>query len=321
MKILAITATLLAAILLHGCAGTSMSGADVPAHEAPSRTVAMQCGTLPVTFHERDGRAQLETPEGSYSLARIASPAAARYQAVEHPDTEFRISGDRAQLTLGGETLPECLVPGRVAQPFSARGNEPFWRLDLDGDTLHLDRLGHDALSGRFGWDETTADVSRGSAMLADEGLVLRVRHEICHDSMTGMPHPRDVTLAWQGEEYSGCGGDPVRLLRGRAWVVDAMAGQQAFATAPPTLMFLAEGRVAGRAACNRYRATYELTGEGLTIDRPAVTRMACAAEVMEQEDRFLDHLAAVERFRIAGDGSLELVGAGETLVRLRHDR
>lgn len=311
-----ITAVLLAT-MLHGCTGAPVADVASSGTGESSRTVAMQCGTLPIMFRQGGERVELETPDRLYALEQTGSAAAGRYQAVEDPDTAFRTSGERAQLILAGESLPECLAPGQVAQPFTARGNEPFWRIDLDGDTFTLDRLGHEALTGSIGWDDKADEVSRGSVTLAGERLALTVHHEVCQDSMTGMPYPRTVTFVWREMEYSGCGGDPARLLRGSTWVVEDVAGQDELSV-PPTLTFLADGRAAGRATCNRYRAAYELTGEGLVIDRPAVTRMACAAEMMAQEDRFLDQLAAVGRFRVAEDGSLELVGAGETLLRLR---
>jgi heat shock protein HslJ len=76
------------------------------------------------------------------------------------------------------------------------------------------------------------------------------------------------------------------------------------------TLKFGEDGRLSGRAACNRYTAGYELGGEGLTIERPAVTRMACREPRLMLEGRFLQLLKSVNRFDIGEDGELILIGA-----------
>lgn len=308
----------MAGLLIMGLAA-GCAGPDAPVAGAePSRAGAMQCGALPITVRMRAGEAMLETPNESWALEPIPAVSGARYQAVGEPDTEFRHQDGSARLTLRGEILPACLAPGEVAQPFVARGNEPFWRLVLDGDTLTLDRLGHDPLSGRWRWAAKAEEVSRGSATLGGAPAALTVRHELCRDSMSGIFHPRSVVLAWNANAYSGCGGDPERLLRGVTWVVEAPTAHGLLASPRPTLTFLADGRVAGHAGCNRYTGTYELTGEGLSIRRPAVTRMACAADAMEQEQRFLDRLAQVHRFRIAADGSLALTGTDGPLLLFR---
>lgn len=65
--------------------------------------------------------------------------------------------------------------------------------------------------------------------------------------------------------------------------------------------------RLAGRSGCNRYNAAFELSGEGLSIGPAASTRMACAPDLMAQEQQFLADLQRISRFDIDPSGALLL--------------
>ena len=125
---------------------------------------------------------------------------------------------------------------------------------------------------------------------------------------MSGMFYPLTVTVERPEGVLSGCGGEPASLLLGPEWVVESIDGARLIGNSRVTIAFQEDGRVAGLASCNRYLATYELTGEGLSIAGGASTMMACEPSLMAQERRFLDALAAVTRFEIAPDGALVLV-------------
>lgn len=71
--------------------------------------------------------------------------------------------------------------------------------------------------------------------------------------------------------------------------------------------------RVSGSGGCNRIMGGFDLDGDKLHLSRMASTRMACL-EDMEQEQRFLQSLSAVERYRINGD-HLELLDASGAVV------
>ncbi|AIY43995.1 putative lipoprotein [Collimonas arenae] len=62
------------------------------------------------------------------------------------------------------------------------------------------------------------------------------------------------------------------------------------------------QGRVSGRAGCNRFSAPYSVRAPGqLSIVQAAATRMACPAPAMQFEADFLDKLQAVNNYKIAG--------------------
>lgn len=86
-----------------------------------------------------------------------------------------------------------------------------------------------------------------------------------------------------------------------------------------PTLEFLADGRVAGHAGCNRYSTQVQwLAGNELRFAPAAATKMACAdAALMDREIAFLQMLGEAAGWRRA-DGDLLLLAAdGSELARL----
>lgn len=110
---------------------------------------------------------------------------------------------------------------------------------------------------------------------------------------------------------------DP-RPLLGPEWVVEDIAGRGVIDGAPATLQFLADGRLAGSATCNRLVGRYEADGERLTISGPGTTMMACPPALMEQERALLDLLPTVDRYRIDGTGALVLTTAGGDTITAR---
>jgi len=84
-------------------------------------------------------------------------------------------------------------------------------------------------------------------------------------------------------------------------WRVERLEGKAPLAASPITLQF-ADGRVAGRASCNRYGASVTSDGDNIAFGAPMTTRMACQPPVMEQERRFLAFLARATQWTRMGD-------------------
>lgn len=196
-----------------------------------------------------------------------------------------------------------------------ARGQEPSWSLQLTGDQLQW-QAGEQSFSTRMR-PQPSASGMRLAGM--HEGQIIEVwtKARICRDSMSGMPHPYEVLVRLDARRYAGCGGEPAALLQGQ-WQVSALAGGLPTG-AQLSLQFDTRGRVSGRAGCNRYTGTYTLSGEDLRMAPGAATRMACVPALMDVESRYLRQLAAVQRFDIGEDGTLQLIGAqGERIVARR---
>lgn len=280
----------------------------------------MQCGGLQISVGYEGTTLVLEAAGETYSLLPVVAASGARYEAQADPDTHFWSKGNQAQLSLNGQAYPTCVAPGDIVEPFSAQGNEPFWQLQLDQGQARLQRLDAEApVSAAYQRGEPSGGILPLQIGEGDNAMQASIKAQLCHDSMTGMPYPHDVELKLAtGEQLQGCGGEPARLLQGIEWVVEDVNGGGIIDRSRITLNFLPEGRVAGMASCNNYFAEYRLSGEGLSISSPGSTMKACAPSLMEQEQRVLTALAAVQRFDISADGALILYGDSEQSLTAR---
>lgn len=116
------------------------------------------------------------------------------------------------------------------------------------------------------------------------------------------------------------------QAIAGTSWRVTAYNnGRQAVASVRPgsalDLAFGTDGQASGSAGCNRYVAPYQASGTALSFGPAAATRRMCAeADLMEQEQQFLQALATVATARREGD-RLELRTAdGALAVSLLQD-
>ncbi|WP_211467218.1 META and DUF4377 domain-containing protein [Collimonas silvisoli] len=75
------------------------------------------------------------------------------------------------------------------------------------------------------------------------------------------------------------------------------------------------QGRVSGRAGCNRFSAPYSVHAPGqLTIVQAVTTHMACPGPAMQFEADFLDKLQAVNQYKIDGQQMEMKTLDGQTL-------
>ncbi|MCZ7560804.1 MAG: META domain-containing protein [Burkholderiaceae bacterium] len=279
----------------------------------------LQCGDRSVTIGHVGNAMRMEAGGESFDLRPVRSASGARYEAVGDPSTTFWSKGDRASVVVRGQPWPECVTGRAPGLPFRATGNEPGWRLDITEQAMSLlADDGRTRIEAPTPVAEPGEGFTRFRAPAAGVGLVATIFDRRCTDSMTGMPYPNAVTVAFGGRALSGCGGDPATLLHGAEWVVEDLRGGGIVDRSRMTLNFGADGRVAGGASCNRYTAAYSLTGEGLTISKPASTMMACAPSLMEQERLFLAMLAQARRFTIDATGALVLHAADGRTISAR---
>jgi len=119
----------------------------------------------------------------------------------------------------------------------------------------------------------------------------------------------------------------PVAALQGTAWHATAVNnGKEAVVSlvndSVITATFSADGKLSGSGGCNRYKSTYTLDGEGITIAPPAATRKRCPGKgVMEQEQHFFAAIARATTIQL-GENTLELRdAAGALQVSFRAER
>ena len=109
--------------------------------------------------------------------------------------------------------------------------------------------------------------------------------------------------------------------LAGSAWTLISFETDTGVIPAareePATLTFSAAGeqadRLSGSGGCNRYFASYTLTGDRLHIRAMGSTRMMCDPVRMAQEDRFFQALSNAEHCELS-HGELLIAYAGGTL-------
>jgi heat shock protein HslJ len=240
--------------------------------------------------------------------------------AASHDSTTWLWSkGDRITISVRGTTHPECRVAGAEEERFRARGNEPFWSLEITRSTLTFRTPEGSPITLPSPRPEIVGGSRRYAARGEGHDLAATVTDRVCADDMTGMPYPSAVTAVVDGKEYRGCGGEPAALLQGKEWVVEDIDRGGIIDRSRVTLNFDAQDRVFGRGGCNTYNGRYTLTGEGLSVANPVTTLKACAESLMRQEQRFLEILGSVQRFELSENGALILHAAnGRTLSARR---
>lgn len=98
--------------------------------------------------------------------------------------------------------------------------------------------------------------------------------------------------------------------LDGTSWVLASLPGHDLGSTHPATLHFEG-GNAGGSDGCNRYAMSYGMNGDKLQWSSTGIsTQMACAPDVMERAQAFLDALRGSTSYRVK-DGRLELLGDG----------
>jgi len=125
--------------------------------------------------------------------------------------------------------------------------------------------------------------------------------------SSSDKQHPSQPALRYQAESP----------LRGTYWKLvrlGDMPVQVAEKQREPHLVLANfEPRVSGSGGCNRMTGSFDLDGDKLRLRNMASTRMACVAG-MEQEQRFLQSIEKVERYRVRAS-HLELLDAGGAVI------
>jgi heat shock protein HslJ len=116
----------------------------------------------------------------------------------------------------------------------------------------------------------------------------------------------------------AACGGTTPAApasLEGTSWVLQTLRGQALVAGTTITLDFDSD-EVGGTAGCNQYGGSYTVAGDQLTLGMLFMTEMYCMDPdgVMAQESDYLEALATVARYRMAGE-RLELLDSDGQVV------
>lgn len=270
----------------------------------------LRCGDTVIDLGFADDEARMLVGGVVHVLPLAVSASGARFSDGQEAETMVWTKGNMALVTIRGQELPECeAVAIPASLPFTARGNEPGWVLNLSMDGMVLAM--QDGSEIRTGLP--VAEEQPEGTVLASDEFAVTVTPELCRDTMTGMPYSQRVTIRTGAEELQGCGGDPMRLLEGN-WLVHEMNGNVLPEGAGVTLGF-SGGGLFGKAGCNRYSAGTALAGDRLTITPGPLTMMACDEAAMAIEREFIDTLATVTGFDFDPETGALILTAAEVPV------
>lgn len=264
-----------------------------------------RCGEHMVSISADADQARLRLGGRWLTFMPARSASGAKYELEGAPDSWVWNKGADYLISLPETGEVTCTAVLLAPQVFSAGGNEPGWRLDLDEKGAMLTFLDAAPISAPLNTGpEPTSDGRRvrfgsASATIADS---------LCRDLATGMPHPYTVRVETADATFTGCGGAPLALLVGLTWNVASLDGQPIPEGVVPTLLFDENGTVSGYSGCNRFTGSFHLTGEGLTFGPLAMTRMACPETQMNTEQALSAVLASTTRFDMSETGTLLLV-------------
>lgn len=206
-----------------------------------------------------------------------------------------------------------------VQTGYRAGGNEPFWNLTLGETAMVFSVLGRDSVTAPRPEAESVDNGWRYAATVDGQAFTVLIDERPCSDSMSGMPFPHTVAVTLGSETFTGCGGDTISMLAGDEWTVHEIEGVAVAGSQPPTLQFTSDSALSGTGGCNRYRSTYEVSGEGIRIGPAAATRMACTdTAANEQETRFFSVLERISRFDVDEDGALTLFEGDRPVIVAR---
>lgn len=211
-----------------------------------------------------------------------------------------------------------CLTTMTSAADFVARGNEPGWTVRKTEQEITFQSVAGQQLT--ISPVPAAKNVENGETYettFDNQPFSLTIVKKVCVDTMSGMNFPASVDVQVGTGTFSGCGGEPFDLLRGE-WTVEEIIGEPIVKGSLVTLNFQDDDQVNGSASCNRYFASFTLTGESLTFSKPGASMMMCEEALMDQERNFLDVLASVNHFAIAPDGRLTLLNDDRPSITAR---
>ncbi|MFN3859667.1 MAG: COG3650 family protein [Caulobacter sp.] len=116
----------------------------------------------------------------------------------------------------GGEALPPADAPPEAPapempaaapfdQPFALMGTEPFWRLDIVGQTATLTRPDHPDLTAANAGLATVADGAVWTAQAGDVSVIATIKAGQCSDGMSDRVYPYTAEVRLGAETLKGC--------------------------------------------------------------------------------------------------------------------
>lgn len=117
----------------------------------------------------------------------------------------------------GGEAAPPADAPASAPAPaddpgaafrvdFSARGNEPFWGVEIKGTDIVLTRPDAPAVTATNAGLAATADQAIWTAQAGGAAVTLTLTKGDCSDGMSDLKYGYTAHVVWGAETLNGCG-------------------------------------------------------------------------------------------------------------------
>ncbi len=182
---------------------------------------------------------------------------------------------------------------------FTARGNEPFWSLDIDFDKqikftslTDIAELNTPVVSG-IKSDDGKSTVYHSITGAGE--IKITITENTCFDNMSGEKFTHTVKIqakystSNQFTEFSGCGKYLMDIKLNDIWVMQEMTGvklqKEKLNKGLPTFEFhLKDNRFSGHAGCNQMTGSIRVEGNKIKFGPIASTKMACPDMTVEQK-------------------------------------
>jgi len=116
----------------------------------------------------------------------------------------------------GGEAEPPADAPAATPAPavdpaapfridFSARGNEPFWRIDIKGTDIVLTRPDAPATTATNAGLAASANQAIWTAQAGAAPVTVTVTAGECSDGMSDLKYAYSADVTWGSEALKGC--------------------------------------------------------------------------------------------------------------------
>lgn len=130
---------------------------------------------------------------------------------------------------------------------------------------------------------------------------------------------PLLLALGCAGSLAAGCASSGIPRIGTGDFVATDVNGAPIVGGRTLTLRLGAGGEASGNSGCNSFTTRYTVDSrQRIDFGPIASTRMACAAEIMEQEARFLAIVDAAASYSVYGSGAVSIIAPDGRAIRFR---
>lgn len=180
---------------------------------------------------------------------------------------------------------------------FFARGNEPFWSLDIYSDNkIVFSEMGQPDIVA-LNYKEEKSDRENEiiiSAQTDKVELVVKIFRDSCQDNMSGEMFDHRISVRIKNSSFDeivldGCGKYLYDYRLNDIWVMEEMTdvvlNKENLMKGLPIFEFnFSEMRVSGHAGCNQFFGEINLKGNTISFGTLTSTKMACPDMSVEQK-------------------------------------